>query len=140
MVYCYSNTNTCSIGNKQTLRYHHPKFKKTTLDLIKNDYDPPVQRNVSTIEHFAAMESSERRLLVRSLSDEEYLDMMAVCAGFPHVDITTEIQGRWNWVCLQWYSLACPDPLGVRVHVPDWLPLKDGIARQCLIEYTQACL
>ena len=52
-----------------------------------------MQRNITTIEQFAAMGSSERRQLVRSLLDEEYLDIMAVCGGFPHIDITTEIQG-----------------------------------------------
>jgi len=51
------------------------------------------QRNINTIEQFAAMKEMERRLLVRSLSDEEYLDILAVCSTFPHVDITAETQG-----------------------------------------------
>ena len=41
------------------------------------------------------MKNADRRLLVRLLSDEDYLDIMAVCAGFPHVSIATETQGTW---------------------------------------------
>ena len=47
-----------------------------------------------TIEQFAAMKETERRLLVRRLSDEEYLDLLAVCATFPHVDVCAETQGE----------------------------------------------
>ena len=47
------------------------------------------------------MKETERRLLVRRLSDEEYLDLLAVCATFPHVDVGAETQGegeevRWR--------------------------------------------
>lgn len=47
------------------------------------------------------MKETERRLLVRRLSDEEYLDLLAVCATFPHVDVCAETQGegeevRWR--------------------------------------------
>ena len=52
-----------------------------------------LQRNINTIEQFAAMKETERRLLVRSLSDEEYLDILAVCSTFPHVDVIAETQG-----------------------------------------------
>ena len=48
---------------------------------------------LASIEQFAAMKETERRLLVRSLSDEEYLDILAVCSTFPHVNITAETQG-----------------------------------------------
>ena len=40
------------------------------------------------------MKETERRLLVRRLSDEEYLDLLAVCATFPHVDVCAETQGE----------------------------------------------
>ena len=39
------------------------------------------------------MKSENRRSLVRLLSDEDYLDVMAVCSNFPHISITTETQG-----------------------------------------------
>ena len=48
------------------------------------------------MEEFVAMKNTDRRSLVRLLSDEDYLDVMAVCAGFPHVSITTETQGAWE--------------------------------------------
>lgn len=32
--------------------------------------------------------------MVRSLSDEEYLDTMAVCAMFPHVDMEADVKGK----------------------------------------------
>ena len=40
------------------------------------------------------MTNSERRLLVRSLSDEEYLDVMAVCAMFPHIKVEADMKGK----------------------------------------------
>ena len=39
------------------------------------------------------MRNEDRRSLVRALSDEDYLDVMAVCSSFPHISITTETQG-----------------------------------------------
>ncbi len=40
------------------------------------------------------MSNKERRQLVRGLSDEEYLDTMAVCAMFPHVDMNADVKGE----------------------------------------------
>lgn len=31
---------------------------------------------------------------MRALSDEEYLSVMAVCAMFPHVDMTVDVRGE----------------------------------------------
>jgi hypothetical protein len=39
------------------------------------------------------MKNADRRSLVRAISDEDYLDVMAVCSSFPHVTISTETQG-----------------------------------------------
>lgn len=52
------------------------------------------------------MKNQDRRSLVRVLSDEDYLDVMAVCSSFPHIHLTTETQGKaqlafvmvWSWV------------------------------------------
>jgi hypothetical protein len=51
------------------------------------------------------MKSEDRRSLVRLLSDEDYMDVMAVCSSFPHISITTETQGtciytNYNTLCL----------------------------------------
>ena len=51
------------------------------------------QRSIQSIEQFVAMRNKDRRSLVRSLSDDEYLDMMAFCNGFPRIDIEAETQG-----------------------------------------------
>ena len=40
------------------------------------------------------MKSADRRALVRTLSDDEYHDVMAMCSMLPHVDIKTETQGQ----------------------------------------------
>ena len=40
------------------------------------------------------MKSNDRRSLVRVLSDEDYLDVMAVCSTFPHIHLSTETQGK----------------------------------------------
>jgi translocation protein SEC63 len=50
------------------------------------------RRNITTIDEFVAMKSEDRRSLVRLLSDEDYMDVMAVCSSFPHISITTETQ------------------------------------------------
>lgn len=50
------------------------------------------RRNIATIEQFAAIPGRERRQLVRMLSEEEYLDVMAVCSNFPHISIKAETQ------------------------------------------------
>ena len=51
------------------------------------------RRNITTIDEFVAMRNKDRRALVRLLSDEDYLDVMAMCSSFPHATITTETQG-----------------------------------------------
>ena len=38
--------------------------------------------------------ATERRSLVRTLSDEEYSDVLAVCAKFPQVFISAETKGQ----------------------------------------------
>lgn len=42
------------------------------------------------------MKPDDRRALVRTLSDEEYNDIMAMCSMLPHVDIEAETQGGWS--------------------------------------------
>ncbi len=54
------------------------------------------QRNVTSLDQFVAMKDTERRLLVRALSDEEYYNVMAVCSMFPHVELNTDMHGGWG--------------------------------------------
>ena len=52
------------------------------------------QRNITTVEQFAALADSDRKQIVRSLSDEEYSDIIAVFAGFPYVEVEAESHGK----------------------------------------------
>ncbi|KAL4233084.1 secretory subunit [Mactra antiquata] len=45
------------------------------------------RRNIQRIRDLVAMEEEERRLLLRSLSDDEYQDVMNVCATLPNVEM-----------------------------------------------------
>ncbi|XP_064404076.1 translocation protein SEC63 homolog [Halichondria panicea] len=49
------------------------------------------KRNITSLDEFVAMKDTERRLLVRALSDEEYYNVMAVCSMFPHVELITDM-------------------------------------------------
>ena len=49
------------------------------------------------------MKNSDRRALVRTLSDEEYEDVMAMCAMLPHMAIEAETQGGCNHICVCMY-------------------------------------
>ncbi|XP_013381039.1 translocation protein SEC63 homolog [Lingula anatina] len=46
------------------------------------------KRNIRSIKQFASMNEEDRRLLLRTLSDSEYRDVMNVCAQMPHIDLT----------------------------------------------------
>ena len=62
-----------------------------------------MQRNITGIEQFVSMKNSDRRALVRTLSDEEYEDVMAMCAMLPHMAIEAETQGGCNHICVCMY-------------------------------------
>lgn len=52
------------------------------------------QRNIRHIRDFVNMKDEERRLMLRSLSDHDYLDVIAVCAKLPYVEMTVKTEGR----------------------------------------------
>lgn len=52
------------------------------------------QRNVQRIRDLVAMEEEERRSLLRSLSDEEYQDVINVCATLPNVEMIVRSEGK----------------------------------------------
>ena len=75
-----------------------------------------VQRNITSIEQFVAMKSADCRSLVRTLSDEEYADVMAMCSMLPHVDIEAVTQGMClhgnsRRGCMSWQSEAIIAPI-----------------------------
>ncbi|XP_041351703.1 translocation protein SEC63 homolog [Gigantopelta aegis] len=45
------------------------------------------KRNIRGLRDFVAMEDSDRRAMLRSLSDQEYTDIMNVCSIMPHVEM-----------------------------------------------------
>lgn len=51
------------------------------------------KRKIRTIREFVGMNNTDRRLLLRTLSDEQYEDVLNVCSSFPHleVDATTGV-------------------------------------------------
>lgn len=49
-------------------------------------------RHVRTIHSLAALKESERRLMLRSLTDDEYENVMSVCGQMPHVEIETKAE------------------------------------------------
>lgn len=70
-----------------------PSPPPATRDILNLSYRTR-RRNITTIDEFVAMKNQDRRSLVRVLSDEDYLDVMAVCSSFPHIHLTTETQGK----------------------------------------------
>ncbi|CAE1323240.1 SEC63 [Acanthosepion pharaonis] len=61
-----------------------------TQDMLK--YFVCRKRNIRCIRDFILMKDDERRSILRSLTDEEYLDVMEVCASMPYV--TLEIKSE----------------------------------------------
>ena len=76
------------------------------------------QRNITSIEQFVSMKSSDRRALVRSLTDEEYHDILAMCSMLPHINIKAETQGQLDGaVYLVWVGVrSCNMRYKLSVH------------------------
>ena len=55
-----------------------------------------LQRSVRSVRHLASMEEEERRSLLRSLSDDEYRDIMCVLASMPNINMKTKIEGKYK--------------------------------------------
>ncbi|MCL4123746.1 UNVERIFIED_CONTAM: hypothetical protein GTU68_058152 [Idotea baltica] len=45
------------------------------------------KKPIKTVQQFVALPHEERRLILRSLSDEEYADVMKVCISFPQLEM-----------------------------------------------------
>jgi len=50
------------------------------------------KRNIKTIRQFIEMEDEERRLLLRTLSDEQYQDVISVCHSFPRLTVEVKVK------------------------------------------------
>jgi len=60
-------------------------------DMLKHFYSK--RRNIKSLKQLAMMGDEDRRSLLRSLTDDQYKDLMKVLAGFPQLSvmITTEV-------------------------------------------------
>jgi len=60
-------------------------------DMMKHFYSK--RRNIKSLKQLAMMADEDRRSLLRSLTDDQYKDLLKVLAGFPQisVEITTEV-------------------------------------------------
>merc|ERR1719361_1937666 len=60
-------------------------------DMLKHFYSK--RRNIKSLKQLAMMADEDRRSLLRSVTDEQYKDLMKVLAGFPQpsMTITTEV-------------------------------------------------
>merc|ERR1719245_1902940 len=60
-------------------------------DMLKHFYSK--RRNIKSLKQLAMMADEDRRSLLRSVTDEQYKDLMKVLAGFPQLSmtITTEV-------------------------------------------------
>merc|ERR1712096_392717 len=60
-------------------------------DMMKHFYSK--RRNVKSLKQLANMNDEDRRSLLRSLSDDQYKDVLKVLAGIPNLSmtVTTEV-------------------------------------------------
>ena len=55
-----------------------------------------LQRNIRSIKQFVSMKEDERRALLRNFTDDEYRDVMNVCASLPNVTMEVSSKGKRN--------------------------------------------
>lgn len=50
------------------------------------------KRNIKSIRQFIEMDDEERRMLLRTLSDEQYQDVISVCHSFPRLTVDVKVK------------------------------------------------
>ena len=58
------------------------------------------QRNIQRIKDLIRMEEEDRRLLLRTLTDDEYRDVMNVCAVMPNVEMIIKSEGTTVFILM----------------------------------------
>ena len=53
------------------------------------------QRNIRNIRQLVSMREDERRALLRSLANDEYENVMSMCANLPHVEMNVKTEGAY---------------------------------------------
>lgn len=54
------------------------------------------QRNIQRIRDLVKMEEEDRRALLRTLTDDEYRDVMNVCAIMPNIQMIIKSEGKMS--------------------------------------------
>lgn len=52
------------------------------------------KRQISTIQQFCEMKDEDRRNLLKALADDQYNDVMKVCASMPLIDFKVHVEGN----------------------------------------------
>ena len=71
-------------------------FKSCEVKFYDVDYFDFWQRNIRSIKQFVSMKEDDRRALLRTFTDDEYRDVMNVCAGLPNVTMEVSSKGKRN--------------------------------------------
>jgi translocation protein SEC63 len=52
------------------------------------------KRQISSIQSFCEMKDEDRRVVLKSLTDDQYADIMKVCSTMPLIDFKVHVEGR----------------------------------------------
>lgn len=74
------------------------EFKSPLLQLpyINDDnlkYFMSKKRQIKSLQQYAQLKGEDRRSLLKSLSDEEYENVMKVLEQMPYIDFQTQVEG-----------------------------------------------
>lgn len=53
-----------------------------------------MQRQIKSLQQYAQLKGEERRYLLKSLSDEQYEDVMKVLGNMPYIDFQVRCEGN----------------------------------------------
>ena len=80
-------------------RFSHHMSKSSDLAQGTSTNRCPFQRNIRNIRQLVSMREDERRALLRSLANDEYANVMSMCASLPHVEMNVKTEGAY-WLLL----------------------------------------
>lgn len=75
------------------------EFKSPLLQLpyINDDnlkYFMSKKRHIKSLQQYAQLKGEERRNLLKSLTDDEYENVMKVLGKMPYIDFQTQVEGK----------------------------------------------